>query len=252
MTRAAAALATAALAAALVSGCESTQEQSARIARSLGHQSARTGTTKIGAESRSVRVVKAVVVPGNPAAVALELANSGAAAATAIPVLVAVRDAKGTVVYRNDTKGIEASIQRLALLGAHATVWWVDNQVLASGGGLPTRVSARVGVGNGAPRAAAAGGAGGAGGAGALSVRGVEASNSFPGPHVDVTVHNGGSAAQSQIAVYAVAISGSRVVGAGLALIASLPGAASTPAEIPMTGTVSGAKIATTAVGGSG
>jgi hypothetical protein len=249
MTRAAAALATAALAAALVSGCESTQEQSARIARSLGHQSARTGTTKIGAESRSVRVVKAVVVPGNPAAVALELANSGAAAATAIPVLVAVRDAKGTVVYRNDTKGIEASIQRLALLGAHATVWWVDNQVLASGGGLPTRVSARVGVGNGAPRAAAAGGAGGAG---ALSVRGVEASNSFPGPHVDVTVHNGGSAAQSQIAVYAVAISGSRVVGAGLALIASLPGAASTPAEIPMTGTVSGAKIATTAVGGSG
>jgi hypothetical protein len=249
MTRAAAALATAALAAALVSGCERTQEQSARIALSLGHQSARTGTTKIGAESRSVRVVKAVVVPGNPAAVALELANSGAAAATAIPVLVAVRDAKGTVVYRNDTKGIEASIQRLALLGAHATVWWVDNQVLASGGGLPTRVSARVGVGNGAPRAAAAGGAGGAG---ALSVRGVEASNSFPGPHVDVTVHNGGSAAQSQIAVYAVAISGSRVVGAGLALIASLPGAASTPAEIPMTGTVSGAKIATTAVGGSG
>ena len=56
----------------------------------------------------------------------------------------------------------------------------------------------------------------------ALTVAGIKASNSFPGPHVDVTVRNGGSAAQSQIAVYAVAIAGGRVVGAGRGIVASL------------------------------
>jgi hypothetical protein len=243
MIRPAATLTAAALIAAAVSGCQTTQEQSARIARGLGHQSARTGTTRIGSENRAVRVVKAVVVAGSPAAVAIELTNSGAEPQAKVPVLVTVRDAKGTVVYRNDTKGIDPSIQELALLGPHATAWWVDNQVLANAaGGVPVAVRARVGTG-----AAAAPGA-----PDALSVSAVRASNSFPGPHVDVTVRNGGAATQAQIAVYAVAIAGGRVVGAGRAIVASLAAGTDAPAEIPMTGTATGAAISVSAVSGSG
>ena len=70
MKRAAAALAAAALVALIVSGCETTQEVSAKIGLRLGHQSARTGTTRIGAANRSVRVVTTALIPGNPAAVA--------------------------------------------------------------------------------------------------------------------------------------------------------------------------------------
>jgi hypothetical protein len=62
---------------------------------------------------------------------------------------------------------------------------------------------------------------------------GVSASDSFPGPHVAVTLHNGGSAAQSQLVIYAVALRGGRVVGAGRALVASLGADASSPAVIP-------------------
>jgi len=237
MKRAAAALAAAALVALTVSGCETTQEVSAKIGLRLGHQSAKTGTTRIGAANRSVRVVTTALIPGNPAAVALELTNTTARAQAAIPILIDVKDAKGAVVYRNDTKGIEVSIQQLALLGVHATAWWVDNEVLA-GASAGATVEAKVGAAGGAPRAAPA-----------ITVAGVSASNAFPGPHVDVTLHNRGASGRSGLAVYAVAIRGGKVVGAGRALVPELGPGASAAAEIPMTGTVSGAKISITAAG---
>ena len=235
MKRAAAALAAAALTALTASGCETTQEESAKIGARLGHQTANPGTTRLGAVSRSVRIVRSALVAGSPAAVAIELRNTGASAQAAIPVSVTVRDARGAVVYRNDTTGIEASIQQLALLPAHATGWWVDNEVLANGAAT---TSARVGA---AERPAAA--------SAALTLSNVSASNSFPGPHVTVTVHSDGSAARSQLPVYAVATSHGRVVGAGRAVLASLPARTDVQAEIPMTGTITGASIAVSAPG---
>jgi len=231
MTRAAAAIAAAA--ALVLGGCETTQQQSARIGLRLGHQSARAGTTRIGARNRVVRVVRTAIVAGSPAAVAVELTNTSATAQAAIPVLIAARDAKGATVYRNDTRGIQPSLQQLALLPAHTTAWWVDNEVLASGGAA-TAVTVQVGAASATrtvPRVAA---------------RDPQASDSFPGPHVDVTVHSAAAAAQSQLPLYAVAIRAGRVVGAGRALIPSLGGGASATAEIPMTGAVSGATIAIT------
>jgi hypothetical protein len=237
MTRAAAALAVGMLAALVLSACETTQDESAKIARELGHQRANPGTTQIGAANRAVRVVRSALVAGTPAAAAFELTNTSATAQAAIPVAISVRDAKGAVVYRNDTRGIEASIQTLAFLPAHATTWWVDNEVLATGGAAAS-VGAQVGTGTGARREAQQ-----------ISVHGVSASVSFPGPHVDVTLHNDGTAAQSQLAVYAVALRGGRVIGAGRALVASLAAGASAPTLIPMAGSVTGATISVTAAG---
>jgi hypothetical protein len=191
MIRAAAAVA----ALAVLAGCETTQQESAQIARRLGHQSARAGTTRIGRVSSDVRVVRSALIAGNPAAVALELTSSAPAAQAAIPVLVNVRDSRGAVVYRNDTSGIEPSLQQFALLRAHATVWWVDNEVLASGGAAAS-VTAQIGASGSAAQTQPA-----------LAVDDVSASDSFPGPHVQVTLRNGG-AARSQLPVYAVALRG--------------------------------------------
>jgi hypothetical protein len=234
-TRAGAALAAMAFAALALSACETTQQESAKIGRQLGKQTADAGTTGIGTVNRYVQVVRTALVAGTPAAVALELRNTSGTAQAQIPVGVAVRDAKGAIVYRNDVKGIESSIQEMTLLPAHATAWWVDNEVLASGG-LASSVTAAVGAARGSAPAVAP----------SVTFASVSASDSFPGPHVEATVHNGAGPALTQLTLYAVATSAGKVVGAGRAIVPSLPSAGSEGIEIPMTGAVTGASIALT------
>lgn len=220
------------------SGCETTQELSAKIGRRLGHQNALAGTTKLGATSRDVRVTRlALVSSGGQSAVALELTNTSAQAQANFPVLINVLDAAGRSVYRNNTKGNEASLQQFALLPAHATAWWVDDQILASGG-VPKTVAAEIGAATGAAVAAAAD---------EIATSGVSASDSFPGPHVDATVENRSAPAQTELPVYAVALKGGQVVGAGRGVVASLARGASSTVEIPMIGSVDGSTILLTA-----
>ena len=80
-----------------------------------------------------MRVDATALIAGHPAAVAVELTNQSATRRPS-PVTVDVRDAKGATVYRNDTKGIEPSLQQIAALPGHATRWWVDNQILSEPG----------------------------------------------------------------------------------------------------------------------
>jgi hypothetical protein len=227
MRRAAAPLC--ALVALAATGCETTQQLSAQIGRRLGHQSAIAGTTVVGARNRDVRVDATALIAGRPAAVAVELTNEGATAMSGVPVTLDVRDAKGASVYRNDTKGIEPSLQQIAALPGHATRWWVDDQILATG--VPSAVSVRVG-------AAAA-----ANPAPTITTSGTSASDAFPGPHVSTTLHNSSSIAARGVAVYAVTIRGGRAVGAGRALVASLAPGARAAVTIPITGVATGARI---------
>jgi len=228
MRRAAAPLC--ALVALAASGCETTQQLSAKIGRRLGHQSAIAGTTAIGARNREVRVVASALIAGHPAAVAVELRNESATAQENVPVTLDVRDAKGASVYRNDTKGIEPSLQQIARLPGHATLWWVDEQILSSG--VPSSVTVRVGTASAAAQPAPA-----------IAISGASASDAFPGPHVSATLRNTSSVAARQVAVYAVTIRGGRPVGAGRALVASLAPGARAPVTIPVTGVATGARI---------
>jgi len=72
------------------------------------------------------------------------------------------------------------------------------------------------------------------------------ASDSFPGPHVSVTVRNRSTIAQRQVPVYAVALKGDQVVGAGRGIIPSLAPGAGAQVQVPMVGSVSGSTIALT------
>ncbi len=228
MRRAAAPLC--ALVALAASGCETTQQLSAKIGRRLGHQSAIAGTTGVGARNREVRVDATALIAGHPAAVAVELTNQSATAQTGVPVTLDVRDAKGVSVYRNDTKGIEPSLQQIAALPGHATLWWVDDQILATG--VPSAVSVRVGAATAPP-----------GPAPAITTSATTASDAFPGPHVSTTLHNTSSTTARQVAVYAVTIRGGRAVGGGRALVASLAPGARTAVTIPIAGVATGARI---------
>jgi hypothetical protein len=230
--------AAAALAAGLIvlgaSGCETTQQQSAKIARTLGHQSAIAGTTRLGAANRDVRIEQeALLTAGGQSAVALKLTNTSARAQADFPVLIEVLNAKGGPVYRNNSSGIEASIQQFALLAPHATAWWVDNEVLASGG-VPKTATGRLGAATTqAPSGAVP----------SITTHGVSASDSFPGPHVSVTVRNRSTIGQRQLPVYAVALKGGQVVGAGRAIVPSLAPGAGAQVQVPMVGSVSGSTI---------
>ncbi len=217
-----------------VAGCETTQEQSAKIGRELGKQSAITGQTSLGRANTAVRVTaKVLIAAGGSTAVALELTNTSAQAQVSFPILVDVADAAGKSVYENNTEGIEPSLQKLALLAPHSSAWWVDNEVLAS---APKTVSARVGASTGTAPASLP----------QITTSQASASSSFPGPHVSATVTNRSKLPQSELAVYAVILKGAAPVGAGRAVIASLEPGASTQILIPVIGAIDGTTIALT------
>jgi hypothetical protein len=235
MRRCAAALAAAAAIAVAAAGCETTQEQSAKIGRKLGHQSADTSQTSLGKANPFVRITRtALVSAGGSTAVALLLTNTSGQAQVAFPVLINVLDAAGKSVYQNDTNGIEPSLQQLTLLAPHQNAWWVDNEVLAN---EPKSVSAQIGSSTATAPATTP----------QIATRAVSSSASFPGPHVSATVVNSSKVAQRELAVYAVILNGDTVLGAGRGLIASLAPGASTQVLIPVIGSISGRTIILTA-----
>jgi hypothetical protein len=234
MRRRGAAFAAAAAVLLSVAGCETTQEQSAKIGRALGKQSAIAGQTSLGSASRAVRVrTKVLISSGGSTAVALELTNTSAQAQVGFPILIDVADGAGKSVYKNNTSGIEPSLQQLALLAPHATVWWVDNEVLAT---APKSVSAQIGASKASAPASIP----------QIETSRASASASFPGPHVSATVTNRSELAQSELAVYAVILKGGQAVGAGRAVIASLAPGTSTQVLIPVIGAIAGGTIALT------
>jgi hypothetical protein len=212
-----------------LSACESTQQESARIGREGPHIASAPGALKLGAANHDVRVSDVTVLSGGGrTAVAARLTSSAGTQAD-VPVLVTVTGAGGKTLYSNQAGGLEASLQRVALLRPGQGVWWVDDQVLTS----QTANAANVRVGTG--RRSGAGGA--------LSTRGLSTSEQAGIAVVSGTLVNGSSSAQGKVPVFAVALRSGRVVAAGRAVVAELPAHASAPFQVFLVGSASGAKI---------
>jgi hypothetical protein len=223
-----------------MSACESTESESARLGREGAKLIAGSATVGLGASNSQVHVGQAVLVQGSGrVAAAVQLTNTGATPQVNAPVLIDVRGAKGASLYRNDTRGLEPSLQSMPLLGAHGQGWWVDDQVLAS---APTSVQVSVG----APRGSVARQA-------ALtfalavhaSVVGL-GSEALAGPYMTGTVTNRSGVALRNMPIFAVALRGGRVVAAGRALVPSLPAspaARATSFRIYFVGSPAGARI---------
>jgi hypothetical protein len=236
MTNRAVACVAAVAAVVTLAGCETTEQKSAQIAKRLGHQSAGVTTTHIGAANPDVRVDQSQLVQSSSGtAAALELTNTSARAEVDIPILITVDDHAGKPVYSNDTAGASNPSGELSLLGAHATVWWVDPNVLASGANAAS-ITAKIG----APAASAPAPAA------AFAASHLHTGSSYIGPFVSGKVLNRSPTAQTEVTIYAVELAGGRVVAAGQSLIASLAAHASASFQVSLIGSAKGAKPAAT------
>ena len=151
MIRAAAPLLVVALA---LSACQTTQELSAQRARSAKKLVNQKGLT-VSHENPDVAVgATNIVHDANGIAAVVELRNTGKVAQANLPIAIAVTDAHGKAVYRNDVGGLEDSLVSMSLLGKGEDAFWVNNQITATG--TPAKVQARVGAGQGQGARAAA------------------------------------------------------------------------------------------------
>ena len=129
----------------VTTGCESTQDKSAKIAAELGPVAQEKGL-RISKQSQDVSVVSTTVLSdANGAAVVVVLRNDSNRDLAEVPLLIDVLDAKGKSVYRNDVPGIEPALASIPLIPAGGEVAWVHDQVLATG--KPASVKAKVGEG---------------------------------------------------------------------------------------------------------
>lgn len=128
----------------VATGCESTQDKSAKIAAELGPVKQEQGL-KITKESKDVEVVDTTLLTDQEGtAVAVELRNESGKDLVDVPIAVDVLDAKGKSVYTNTIPGIEPALASIPLLPAGEETVWVNDQVLAAG--KPASVEVRVGA----------------------------------------------------------------------------------------------------------
>jgi hypothetical protein len=222
-----------------LAACESTERESAKIAREGGALAAGPGALKLGGINRAVRVSDATLLSdAGRKAVAVRLTSTSTRAQRNLPVLVEVTGVGGKVVYSNELGGVEASLQRMALLRPHQSAWWVDDQVLGSQSTTGVRV--RIGTGN-APRSGALR---------PLGTSGTRVSEQAGLSVLSGKLVNHSGRSQNDVPVYAVAVRGGKVVAAGRAVVSepSQRAGASVPFQIYMVGDTAGAKIELTAV----
>jgi hypothetical protein len=229
------------LAALALTGCETTAEKSARLERTAKQQQARsTGAgalarqgLSISRQSTRVRVLGAVLLHGPEGAVAvLALRNVSATSLRAVPVEIAVADARGRPVYANDVAGLSTTLVSAPLLRAHSTTIWIDDQIEATG--TPVSVSAR--IGEGIPTGAAIP---------ALSVeRAHLAEDAASGSAVEGDLVNHSTVSQVELVVDALAWRGGRIVAAGRAVLPRAAGhGASTHFQLYLIGDARGARL---------
>jgi hypothetical protein len=235
--RAAAALLLLALA---LTGCESSQEKSARLEKEAKrHVSAAVKGLSIERASTQVSVIASSVVNSSEgSAVVLTLRNLTGEALREVPLAITVRDSAGASVYTNDLPGLAHSLVSVALIPPHGQLTWIDDQVHASGG-TPAKVSAEVG------QAQAAGGT-----VPQIAVTRVHLSEGSPTEaSAEGIVVNHSSVAQSELVVNAVAVRSGHIVAAGRAILNSLAAGGSASFQAFLVGSPKSAALTVSAPG---
>jgi hypothetical protein len=217
-----------------LTGCETTAEKSARAERAAklaGGQLAQKGLS-ISRESREVSVVSASVVHGSEGTAAVvTLRNASPHALRAVPIAITVTDARGAKLFANDAPGLESTLVSVPSLPAHGELVWVDDQLPSNG--APVSVRARLGEASTV--------------AGRLPRLVVGAVHLMEDPTNGIgaagTVGNRSGIAQRNVAVFVVAIRGSRVVAAGKAVLPEVAAGATSSFQVFFVGDPRGARL---------
>jgi hypothetical protein len=217
---------------ALVSGCESSQDRSARLAKQGGRAFTRKGLD-VKHENPDVKVTGATVLQDkNGAATVVELNNQGATTQVNVPVSIDVLGPGKKSVFKNDAPGLEPALVSAPLLAPKADFAWVNDQVTATG---PARtVDVKVGRAPSRPPAKLP----------QLDVSPPKlTSDPVSGVLASGTVTNKSQVEQRALIVYCVARRGNKVVAAGRSAIARLQPGKKKPYHVYFIGDPSGGKL---------
>jgi hypothetical protein len=220
-----------------LSACESTEQESARISREGQRLVASQGPLKLGAVSHSVRVSEVTLLSGGGRmAVAVRLSDTSTRPQKDVPLVVEVEGTGGKRLYSNETGGLDASLQHIALLQPRQEEYWVDDQILTS----QSATTARVRAGS-APEVRSS------------SIPQLTATAGPISRQAGLSVLAGGlvnhsATSMEKVPVFAVALRAGRIVAAGRAVVESLPAhSARVPFQIFLVGNPAGATIKLTA-----
>jgi hypothetical protein len=223
-----------AVAALLLSGCESSQSKSARL-RSQSKLSAPEQGLKIGRVSPDVRVTASTVLNDARAkrsAAVITLRNTSARAQAALPLAFSVADAAGKTVFSNDAPGASADLTTVPSLPPRGTLVWVNDAIVNVTGAQS--VAAKVGTGKAAPGAEPR-----------LRLSKVALhTDPIDGVTAVGKVFNNSTVAQQRLVIFAVARRGGKIVAAGRSVVASVkPGPKGARFTVYFVGNPRGAKL---------
>jgi hypothetical protein len=218
------------LVAVALSGCESTQEESAKLEKTAKHFTLAHRGLTIAHASTQAQVLGATVLRSSEgAAAAVTVRNSSSHTLRAVPIAITVKGTRGQTVYENNAPGLEAGLTSISSLPAHGSVTWVDDQVPSAG--EPASISAVAG------EASAASGPEERIEIGALHLG--EASTG----ETSGTLRNRSSITQQKLVVYVLARRGGRIVAAGRAVLPEAAPGVSVPFQAFLVGSATGAKL---------
>lgn len=193
-------------------GCESTQEESAKLERTAKHERLALQGVSVSKQNPEVLVLGTEVVSGpETSAVVVRLRDVSSKPIVNAPIAIAARDATGKVVFQNDAPGEDPSLTKVSLQpGAEAI--WIDDQV--HGEAVPKSASARVGEGShpsGRPPR--------------LSIEALHVDGGGAEASAEGSVENRSEKTQSNLVVFVFARKGGKTVAAGRAVLPEvLPG----------------------------
>jgi hypothetical protein len=226
------------LAALALSGCESSQEKSARLERAaklVAAKAAPSGpspTSALTSPSTKVKVGQVSILKGTEGlAAVVTLQNTSSTPLRDVPIALSVRDTNGGIVYSNEAPGQAPGLGSASLIAAHSRVTWIDDQIQGSGTGL--KATAKVGeapaVNGGVPQITIAG------------AHLIEDPSSGAGAEGSVVNHSGIN--QSELVVDAEVRHGKEIVAVGRAVVPEAPAGASTRFQLFFVGDPRGGKL---------
>jgi hypothetical protein len=216
----------------VLTGCETNEERSARLAKLARHGPLVRKGLSITRESADVKVVGATVLHGSEeAAAVVMLRNASSHTLRDVPIAITVKNARGGTLFQNNAPGLEAALVSVPSLAPHAELTWIDDQVPLSGN--PATVGVQVGeapsVTGSVPR---------------IDVAGVHlAEDPANGVGAAGTVSNRSKTAQRSLVVFGVARRAGRIVAAGRAVLPEVAAGASTSFQVFFVGDPSGARL---------
>jgi hypothetical protein len=218
------------LVAVALSGCESTQEESAKLEKTAKHFTlAQKGLTITHASTQAQVLSATVVRDKEGAAAAVTVHNSSSHTLSSVPIAITVKNARGQTLYQNNAAGLEAGLTQISSLPARGSVTWVDDQVPASG--APASLSAVIGEAQVA-----------SGPEPQIEVAGTHLAEASTGETAG-TVHNRSSITQQKLVIYVVARHSGRIVAAGRAILTEAAPGAPVAFQAFLVGSAAGAQL---------